>query len=559
MPTIIEEAIALAAKGIAMPPEQIALLPMAEQIALAEQVDARRRSMRQEHQLLFYQPASPTARLMHLSMALQLIASGGNRSSKTDTLLAELVIQLTGIVPYSLEADYPRAKLRPPIRARVMCESLTSTLEPIIKPKLRWRDWNGRGEPGGPYGHWGWIPRHMLLRGRWDDSYSEKYRTLTLTNGSTVQFMSYTQELDDLKGGSYHIVLNDEGGPQAHYRENHMRTMDVGGGIYTALTPPDETSAAWAYAWIYDEVYERGLPGPRKDPQIDAFTLFTEDNRILDPHDIAEIGRNLSPTQREVRFHGRFLHLSGLIYPLFTDREQWWCFGCNAVVLPDGPCCISCASQELAHFCHVVEPFDVPGGWPVVMVLDPHDRKPHALAWYAIDPSDDIWQVAELELDAGPLDVRDAVHALEEERGFLVMRRLIDPNMGQNPSRQGGGRRGRTVRDDFDEVGLRCDLADDNQQTARNAMRELMKPDRRTQAPRFHVFASCPATIFDFGHYVWDEWSRYSSETHDPKPKAREKHDDFPACAHYLVNDHPTFSGLRQRGEILRRPGSVRP
>lgn len=546
-------------QALEMTPAEISGLSHGELVELAEAVKTHRALMQQEHQLLFYQPVSDTARQIHLSTAKEVIASGGIRSSKTDTLLAELVIQLTGIVPYALEGEYPPPRNRPPLRARVMCESLTSTLEPIIKPKLRWTDWNGRGEPGGPYGHWGWIPRHMLLRGSWEDSYSEKYRTLTLTNGSTVQFMSYTQEIGDLKGASLHFILNDEGGPEGHYRENKMRTLDVGGRIYTALTPPDEESSAWEYAWIYDQVYERGLPGGGKDPNIDAFTLFTQDNRILDARDIAEIGRNLTATQREVRFHGRFLHLSGRIYSLFTERPQWWCFSCKAVILPDDALkCTTCDSTSVVQFCHAVEPFEIPGGWPVVMVLDPHDRKPHALAWYAIDQSDDIWQIAELEVDAEPLGVRERVDQLEEALGIMVMRRLIDPNMGASPSRQGGGRRGRTVRDDFDEVGLRCDLADDNLQTARYALRELLKPDPHTHQPRFHVFHSCPATLFDFGHYVWDEWSRYSSELRDPKPKPREKHDDFPACAQYLVNDRPTFRGLRMGGEVLRRPGRMR-
>src|ERR1043166_6207931 len=90
----------------------------------------------QETQLAYYEPVNPRARGLHLSTAREVAIVGGNRSSKTDTTLADLAIQLTGHIPRSLMLDYPRQKLGRPIRARVVCNSLTDPLEPVIKPKL---------------------------------------------------------------------------------------------------------------------------------------------------------------------------------------------------------------------------------------------------------------------------------------------------------------------------------------------------------------------------------------------------------------------------------------
>ncbi len=542
--------------------ELLALSPEEQDKLVREVVGGLVRDQ-QECQLLYYQPVSPTARQIHLSTAQEVIASGGNRSSKTDTLLAELAIQMTGIIPRSLEPDYPGDKLRPPIRARVVCQSLTNTLVPVILPKLQWGVWNGReccrqgscGKPGAPHGHWGWIPRHFLLSGDWTKSWSEKQRTLTLANGSTCAFMSYDQEVQDFSGTSIHVCLHDEGPPHAIYRENKMRTLDVAGRLYTAMTPPDEESAAWDAAWVYDELYEKGLPGPAKDPTIDAFTLFTEDNRILDPGDIAAVANGLTPTQKEVRLRGRFLHLTGRIYPVYTDRHQWWCFTCNTIVLVDKGKCATCEATDVVAFSHFVEPFDVPPAWPVVYVLDPHPRKPHAMAWYAIDPADDVWQVAELQVDREPATVRERVDELERERHLGVVKRLMDPNMGASPA---GGRRGVTVRDDFDAVGLRCDLADDNRNTARTRLREMLEPDSRTRAPRFRVFRTCPVTNHQFLRYVWSEWSRYSSDKRDPKPLPMEKNDDLPTCAGYLMNSMPSFANLRLGGQRMVRAGTRR-
>src|SRR3990167_1578780 len=106
-------------------------------------------------QLAYYQLANPDARRVHETLAREVAIVGGNRSSKTDTCMAELAIRLTGHIPISLQATYPREKLRTlPIRARVVCNSISKVLEPIIKPKLKWDAWNGGGNPTDGLGHW---------------------------------------------------------------------------------------------------------------------------------------------------------------------------------------------------------------------------------------------------------------------------------------------------------------------------------------------------------------------------------------------------------------------
>jgi hypothetical protein len=86
----------------------------------------------------------------------------------------------------------------------------------------------------------------------------------------------------------------------------------------------------------------------------------------------------------------------------------------------------------------------------------------------------------------------------------------------------------------------------------------MLKPDGRTRAPRFRVFQVCPVTNQHFKKYTWAEWSRYSSDQRDPKPMPREKFDDFPTLAGYLMNAAPTFTGLRMGAERIVRSGSRR-
>ncbi|MDZ4347034.1 MAG: hypothetical protein U1E51_31875 [Candidatus Binatia bacterium] len=393
----------------------------------------------------------------------------------------------------------------------------------------------------------------MLMGGDWPKSWSEKYRTLTLSNGSTLQVMSHGQEVTDFGGSSLHCILNDEGPKSSIYRENKMRLLDVGGRIYTAFTPPDDESASWEAAWIYDQLYEKGLDGPGKNPKIDSFTLYTEDNKYLRPEDIQEIVEGLTPSQREVRLHGRFLHLTGRVFALYTDKTQHWCFTCNNVVIANGTKCLNCKDTDVIEFCHLVEPFEVPTSWPILMVIDPHPRKPHALSWFAIDPTDDVWQVAEMEMDCEPLEVKKAVDRLETDRHFHVVKRIMDPNMGESPD-SSSKKTAQKVRESFDEVGLRCDMADDDQITGRTRVKELLKPDPRTRRPRFHVFQTCHRTNYQMNRWTWGEWARYSTDIRDPKPSTMKKHDDFPKNIIYLVNSRPMFSGLRLGSTPWRRP-----
>lgn len=531
-------------------PEELAVVPQEELWAVAATLQRRRVEVQQERQLLLYEPASSEARRMHESRAREIVIAAGNRSGKTDMALVELVIAMTGIVPYALESTYPREKIRPPIRARVCCQSFTTTLHPVIFPKLQWWEWNGPGEPGGSRGHWGWIPQEMLKGRDWSKAWSEKYRTLSLSNGSTCQFFSYDQPAEDHSGASCHVVLHDEGPPQATYRENRLRTLDVGGRCYIAFTPPDDERMSWDAAWVFDALYEKGQPGPGKDPDIDAFTLNTEDNRVLSPQDVQAISKGLTPAQREVRLHGRFMHLTGRIYPLYTERERWWCLMCAAEVLVEGGACLECGTASATPYTHWVEPFAIPEGWPVVYVLDPHPRKPHAMAWFAISPADQVYEVGELEVDGDPATVRDRVEQLERQHGWQVVLRLIDPNMGQSPS---GMRRGITVRDEFDGVGLRCRLANDNRMTARTRLRQWLQPDGRTSEPRLQVFQTCPRTNYQMQRYVWDQWSRWGEGEKNPKPIPRDLHDDFPTILGYLANENPSYAWLAQGWSPTKR------
>jgi hypothetical protein len=134
---------------------------------------------RKQNQILYYQPVSPKAQEVHDCKAKVVGVGGGNGSAKTDTALVDAMMCATGVFPYS-QRHLIEQKFKGPIAVRVVVESLTTTLEPIILPKLQWWKWSGVDQAGGERGHWGWIPKNCLIDGDWQKSWSSKLRMLTI-------------------------------------------------------------------------------------------------------------------------------------------------------------------------------------------------------------------------------------------------------------------------------------------------------------------------------------------------------------------------------------------
>ena len=529
-----------------------ALLDVANDLLQLQQQD------RQLTQLRYYQPVSDRAKKIHLSIARTIGIGGGNGASKTESALVEMCIRATGVIPLSLKDEYPREKLRGPIQCRVVCESLTTTLIPVILPKLQWWRWIGPPEKtGGDQGHWGWIPKACLIKGEWKSSWTERTRTLRLlyrdpdnfnhvVGESSIQFNSYDQDPSDFASGDFHFVLHDEPPPRRIYEENRARVMRTKGTLMLAMTWPSDP--VMPVDWLFDEIYDKAQDGPHKDPRIDWFNLFTTENPNIDQTGVAERAGQMSETERAVRIYGQPIRFSNRIHPLFTDVPRYWCTFCKKDVIASGETCTACEHQTVFAYCHV-DNVEAHRDWPCVFVLDPHPRKPHMMLWVQVTPNDDLEQVAEAEVPGGPDDVKRMVEEIESSYGWSTVRRMIDPNMGRSPS---GAVRELTWQDEFDRVGLTCDLADDSD-VGRARLNDYLTPQSSNQRPRYVCDSRNTSTILQLKRYVWDEYRRNAE--HDIKQKPKAKYDDFPTCLKYLMNSDPSFRGLRHVGQVFKRVG----
>lgn len=523
---------------------------------------------RKQNAVLYYKPVSEKVQRAHDSKSKVLCISGGNGSGKSEAALIELVMCATGIFPYS-QRHLVGQKFRGPISTRLVVQSLTTTLETIILPKLMWWKWTGVDLQGGARGHWGWIPKNCLIDGSWERSWSAKLRVLRVLcrdpenpdkvlGESTIQAMSFDQDPTDFASGDFHLIVHDEPPSLPIWRENEARTMRVDGRLILAMTWPDDP--AINVDWLYNEVYEPGRTG--SDPNITWLELWTTENKNLRQEAVAAQAEKWSTEIANVRIYGRPIRFSNRIHPEFTENTKTWCFKCEKSIIAvpaeytaEGATprevCPNCQSDNIIAFNHVQD-FETSHAWPTVFLIDPHPRKPHMFIWVQISPSDDWMQVAEGQCDGDCVDVRKNVDRIEVELGLVVAQRLMDPNMGASPS---GQKREVNWRQEFADAGLNCDLADDSS-VGRARVNTMLRPDKDTLQPRLIIHSRCRDTIYQMMRYSWDNFSTKVDK--DEKQTAKAKYDDRPTLLKYLANSEPNFRFLKSGAPVFRRQGKRR-
>lgn len=159
-----------------------------------------------------------------------------------------------------------------------------------------------------------WLPPTEILGGSWETGYDRELRTLTLENGSTIEFMSYDQDLDKFAGTSRDWVWFDEEPPQDIFTECLLRLVDTGGDWWITMTPVD------GMTWVFDDIYERANPNNASyDPNLLVVEVDTTENPHINPGELDTLLAGLDPNERRARLHGQFVQRAGLIYPTFKE------------------------------------------------------------------------------------------------------------------------------------------------------------------------------------------------------------------------------------------------
>lgn len=236
-----------------------------------------------------YKP-HPKQEIFHKSTARGKLFIGGNRSGKTVGGGTEAVWRATGKHPY-------RAVPPPPTYGRIVSVDFTMGVEKIVRPEIA-----------------RWLPPSEIKGGSWEEGYNKDLRTLSLNNGSMIEFMSNDQDLNKFAGTSRNWVWFDEEPPEDIYIECKLRLVDTAGDWWITMTPVE------GMTWTYDQIYERANPNHEDfDPNLFVVEVDSIMNPYLNPGEMDILLAGLDDDERSARERGQYVQRGGLIYPNFNE------------------------------------------------------------------------------------------------------------------------------------------------------------------------------------------------------------------------------------------------
>lgn len=259
----------------------------------------------EQNPLVAFQP-HPKQHEFLLSDARYKGLFGGNRSGKTEGSIVNDIIQCCPdeSIPEHLK-QYK--KWHQPINCRIVVPKFNENHEQVIFPKLR-----------------SLVPKAALKGGKWERAFSKQRRLLSFTNGSSIQFLTFEQDVDAHAGAALHLVHFDEEPEGQHgwelYRENQVRLVDYAGDFVLSMTPL--LGMSWAYDEFWEKRGEEVRPGIFESEKLQIVQVDMDDNPHLSEDAKRDLIDRWSTEERVARKEGRFIHFGGLVYSQFdTDKH----------------------------------------------------------------------------------------------------------------------------------------------------------------------------------------------------------------------------------------------
>lgn len=447
--------------------EQDAIKSLASRIREAARIKAYQNYVPHAKQLLFHQ-STKRGRLL----------IGGNRSGKTQAGAKETTDYARG------NSDFRRLKFEPPVDLRVVGVDFKQGIEKIIKPAIQ-----------------RWLPPSTLQNGSWEDSYSKELRTLTLDNKSTIEFMSYEQEVEKFAGTKRHGIWMDEEPPEDIFNENKARLVDTGGDWWITETPVE------GMTWMYDQIYEPVVVA-QTDDSIDVIIVDMTENPHLDVESVEEFLASLSDDERVARKEGNFVQVGGLIY---KDLEQR----------------------------HIIKPFIPPKSQLWLATLDHGFTNPTAWLWLSVDREGRIFIFDEYyETKRLVSENAGAVHAINKTHGKTPEYYVGDPSI-----RNSDPITGTSVLLEYLDHGLPIVLGNNDQKAGIDRVSRLL------QTNKLFITENCFNLIWEMKRLRWASFANKKiNRDRNAKETQNKKNDHACDALRYGVSSRPEMFDL---GEVV--------
>lgn len=386
---------------------------------------------------------------------------------------------------------------------------------------------------------WSLAPKRRIKYGFYDEVNGFANRKLLFDNGTIITFKSYDQGVEAFASDDIDFIWNDEEPPYQIFVEQRMRLIDRNGKMIFTMTSTHGLTELLSDIFEdgdvieaqHAELVDETLPRVVEKNGIRFYMLWTTENKHVNQARVVEEAKLLTRQECRSRIYGIPTNLSGKIYPGFNKRV------------------------------HVVEMDDVPDGrWTLWNVLDPHDRKPWAIGWYAIHHTGTAYQVDEYPnrdfnemlsddktYDDYAVLIKQKEEDLKEIFGVSVSKRIIDPNFGnktvQLAERQGGQSK-TTPRKELEKRGLKYIDGIDALEAGHLKVREFLawkeKDGQITYQPRFFVVSHCHNTITHLSRYARKDIEGADGDVKD-RVAPMDKYKDFCDLTRYFCMANPRF------------------
>src|ERR1044071_3284701 len=404
---------------------------------------------------------------------------GGNRSGKTVAGVTEDI--------YRLKGEHPFKKVKEaPVHGRVVCVDWTYGIGQIIIPKFKQ-----------------WMPPSLLIDGSWDRSYNKTEKVLTCTNGSTVEFMTYEQEVDTFAGTSRDFIHVDEEPPEPIYNECHARTIDVNGKMYLTMTP------VLGMTWVHDKIYQPGLL--QTDPRIEVVIVDITENPHLPQDAVKEYLDGLDPDERKARAHGEFVQIGGLVYKNFAKST---------------------------HVIDVIDPKKLPRGTVFYLSMDHGFNNPTAWLWHAVLPDSTV--ITFDEHYASELVVEQHAEIVKSKHPWILERATI---LGDPAIKQRSAVNGTSIQTEYAQRGIFIGEGNNDVITGVNKINSYLKINPNTGKPFWQITENCESLISELRKLRWKTYTSATARADNNKREEIHKKDDH-ACdsARYFFSIMPDLT-----------------
>jgi phage terminase large subunit-like protein len=427
----------------------------------------------------------------HSSKQRKKLYIGGNRSGKTTGGVTEAIWRATCTHPYR-----PDLNALGPTRGRVIAVDFPNGVEKIIFPQYKQ-----------------WVKPSMLRGGSWETAYDKFLRTLHFVNGSTIEFMSYDQDLVKFAGTSRHWIHFDEEPPHPIYVENLARLIDTDGDFWITMTPVE------GITWVYDELYEKKID-KQDDPDVDV--LIIEINSLENPYlsggAIESFLDGVDEDEVTARIGGRFVQVGGRVYKNFDPTVG----GLHVLTDP------------------IDDPKEYFRNWLWICSLDHGLNNPTAVLWIAIDQNGfgvvfDEHYAKEWTIDMHAKEIQKRVR----EHGRAPDLFVADPSIGAR-----NGVTGTSIQQEYIKHGIVWTLGNNDVKAGIVRVKKYWRPIEyvglrkhplfvRDDDPAFNTFPrlrispKCSNLIWELKRYRWKTYANkklaYENNAYD-EPHKKDDH-----------------------------------